>query len=270
MEKNKTYPRVLFSRSAIEEAFKELRGLVDDDPAIEFRMLSVTRGNESWYHDTFEEFLADFGGGLRSAVFDARNSQLSVSVKISNFGADPLIYSETSIEGKDRSKIQRLSNVFDNYSESCKIPEPETDPSPKPKIFIGHGQSPLWRDLKDHLTDLHGYEVVSYETGARAGHSIRDVITELLDESSFAILVMTAEDELPDGSLRARQNVIHEIGLFQGRLGFTKAVALKEDGAEEFSNIHGVQQIRFSQGNIRETFGDVLATLRREFGKNSS
>jgi hypothetical protein len=38
-----------------------------------------------------------------------------------------------------------------------------------------------------------------------------------------------------------------------------------EAGAKEFSNIQGIHQIRFSKGNIREAYGDVLATLRREF-----
>ncbi len=77
---------------------------------------------------------------------------------------------------------------------------------------------------------------------------------------------MTGEDTMEDGTIRARQNVIHEIGLFQGRLGFTKAVVLKEEGTEEFSNLYGVHQIRYSKGNIKETFGDVLAVLKREFG----
>ena len=65
-----------------------------------------------------------------------------------------------------------------------------------------------------------------------------------------------------------RQNVVHEAGLLQGRLGFNRAIALVEDGIEAFSNIDGVQQIRFERGNIRSTFGDVLATLKREFGNN--
>jgi predicted nucleotide-binding protein len=91
-------------------------------------------------------------------------------------------------------------------------------------------------------------------------------VAEMLEISSFAILVMTGEDQQSDGSMRARQNVIHEIGLFQGKLGFSKAIVLKEDGTEEFSNINGVHQIRYSRGNIKETFGDVLAVLRREFG----
>jgi predicted nucleotide-binding protein len=77
---------------------------------------------------------------------------------------------------------------------------------------------------------------------------------------------MTAEDETVEGEFRARQNVVHEIGLFQGKLGFSRAIVLVEDGVELFSNLQGVQQIRYSKGNIRETYGDVLATLRREFG----
>jgi predicted nucleotide-binding protein len=48
---------------------------------------------------------------------------------------------------------------------------------------------------------------------------------------------MTGEDEDADGKLNARPNVIHEIGLFQGRLGFNKAIVLLENDTEEFSNI---------------------------------
>ena len=77
---------------------------------------------------------------------------------------------------------------------------------------------------------------------------------------------MTGEDETADGRILARQNVVHEAGLFQGTLGFNKAIVLLEQGTEEFSNIGGIQQIRFSKGNIKEAFGDVLAVLRCEFG----
>lgn len=36
----------------------------------------------------------------------------------------------------------------------------------------------------------------------------------LLDQASFAFLVLTAEDERTDGTLHARENVVHEVGLF--------------------------------------------------------
>ena len=81
---------------------------------------------------------------------------------------------------------------------------------------------------------------------------------------------MTGEDKTEDGGIRARQNVVHELGLFQGKLGFTKAIVLLEDGTEEFSNIHGINQIRYGKGNIKKTFGEVLATLKREFGRKNS
>jgi predicted nucleotide-binding protein len=88
----------------------------------------------------------------------------------------------------------------------------------------------------------------------------------MLKASSVALLVMTGEDETNEGKLRARENVVHETGLFQGRLGFSRAVVLLEQGTEEFSNIHGIEQIRFAKGNIKEAFGDVLAFLEREIG----
>ena len=86
----------------------------------------------------------------------------------------------------------------------------------------------------------------------------------MLDEAAVALLVMTAEDEQRDGSVRARMNVIHEAGLFQGKLGFTKAIIVLEEGCDEFSNIQGLGQIRFPTGNIRAAFEEIRLVLERE------
>jgi hypothetical protein len=59
-------------------------------------------------------------------------------------------------------------------------------------------------------------------------------------------------------------NVIHEAGLFQGRFGFEKAIVVLEDGCEDFSNIHGVGQIRFPQGNVAAAFEEIRQVLERE------
>jgi len=40
---------------------------------------------------------------------------------------------------------------------------------------------------------------------------------------------------------------------------------LIEDGVKEFSNILGINQIRFPRSAICQTFGDVLAVINREF-----
>jgi predicted nucleotide-binding protein len=75
---------------------------------------------------------------------------------------------------------------------------------------------------------------------------------------------MTAEDELADGKIQARTNVVHEAGLFQGRLGFSRAIILLEEGCDEFSNIQGLGQIRFPKGNIKAVFEEIRLVLERE------
>lgn len=174
------------------------------------------------------------------------------------------------VRGKDRHDVETVIEVFEENAESSKLPSLPDPPPPPPTIFIGHGRSPLWRELKDHLQDQHGFEVIAYEVGARSGHAIRDILAEMLDKGDFAILVMTGEDSTADDRLMPRLNVVHELELFQGHLGFSKAIVLLEQGTQEFSNIHGTHQIRFAKENIKETFGDVLATLRREFPDQSN
>ena len=86
----------------------------------------------------------------------------------------------------------------------------------------------------------------------------------MLDAAALALVIMTAEDETAEGLMQARMNVIHEVGLFQGRLGFTKAFVLVEEGCQMFSNIQGLGQIRFPTGNIAACFEEVRRVLERE------
>lgn len=131
-------------------------------------------------------------------------------------------------------------------------------------VFIGHGHSPIWRELKDFIEDRLHLPVDEFNSVPVAGVATATRLNELLDAAAFAFIIMTAEDEQLDGKLRARENVVHEVGLFQGRLGFTRAIVLLEDGCEEFSNIHGLGQIRFPRGNISAKFEDIRAVLERE------
>lgn len=89
-------------------------------------------------------------------------------------------------------------------------------------------------------------------------------LSEMLDAAAIAFMILTGEDEQADGKRHARMNAVHEAGLFQGRLGFTRAIVLLEEGCEEFSNIEGLGQIRFPKGNIKAVFDDVRRVLERE------
>jgi predicted nucleotide-binding protein len=57
---------------------------------------------------------------------------------------------------------------------------------------------------------------VEFNSESAAGLTTVERLSNMLDQASFAFLVMTAEDERADGTKHARENVIHELGLFQG------------------------------------------------------
>jgi predicted nucleotide-binding protein len=138
-----------------------------------------------------------------------------------------------------------------------------TDATPN-RVFVGHGRSPEWLKLKTLLTDRLGLDYEEFNREPAAGYSTKERLLEMLNSSSFAFLVMTGEDLGADGSAHARENVIHEVGLFQGRYGFERAIVLLEEGCAEFSNIHGLIQIRFPQGQILAQSEEIRRVLERE------
>lgn len=262
MEKEKRYRYVKFSPEAIQKACSKLESFADEKQLKKINTEFVAHfKDENWSHDTESEFFADYTKDIEYAHY-RKSIDYGVFRLFLFFGKS---YTNISVTAPKRSQIEEVHQVFAEYAPRCVIPKDVDLKAQKPIIFIGHGQSTQWRDLKDHLQDKHNYPIEAYEIGARAGHAIRDILEKMLDKSSFAILVMTGEDKDEKGNLHARDNVIHELGLFQGKLGFPKAIVLLEEETQEFSNIHGMQQIRYSKGNIKETFGEILATLKREF-----
>lgn len=111
-------------------------------------------------------------------------------------------------------------------------------------VFIGHGRSSAWRELKDFIEDRLGLQTDEFNRMPVAGVSNTKRLEEMLNSAAMAFLVMTGEDEQHDGKSHARLNVVHEAGLFQGRLGFERAIVLLEKECEAFSNIDGLGQLR--------------------------
>jgi predicted nucleotide-binding protein len=131
-------------------------------------------------------------------------------------------------------------------------------------VFIGHGRSTVWRDLKDFISERLKLPYDEFNRVPVAGVTNIARLSQMLDSAALALIVMTAEDEALSGGFQARMNVIHEAGLFQGRLGFSKAIILLEEGCAEFSNIQGLGQIRFPAGNVKHAFEEIREVLERE------
>jgi predicted nucleotide-binding protein len=163
-----------------------------------------------------------------------------------------------------------LTSHPDFYTQRPKsIPSEPSQAAPKEavrhdKIFLGHGRSLLWTRVERWLDKDKGVAVQAWEAESHAGEHVIQVLQSLLDSSTFAVLVVTGEDATANGTIRARQNVIHEIGLFQGKLGFKKVALLEQDATESFSNIDGLQTIRFPDERIEAAFPELERMLKRE------
>jgi len=157
------------------------------------------------------------------------------------------------------TRLLRLERLISTLHESER-----TSAVPGSRVFIGHGRSPVWRELKDFLSDRLALPWEEFNRESTAGIATTERLTEMLKSAVFAFLIMTAEDEHADETLHARENVIHEVGLFHGKLGLRRAIILLEEGCSVFSNIHGLTYISFPRGRISAAFEDIRRVLERE------
>lgn len=168
--------------------------------------------------------------------------------------------------GSSFHQIGELGNIAEaasNYLRQ-KFAQVKTGILADGTVFIGHGRSADWQTLSAFLCDRLKLKWDEFNREPTAGLSIKERLESTLDQANFAFLIMTAEDQHMDDTLHARENVIHEIGLFQGRLGFNRAIILLEEGCNEFSNVHGIGQLRYPKGYITATFEEIRRVLERE------
>lgn len=193
----------------------------------------------------------------------------SVLMKVYGAKADQLNYFPGP--GRDDSElsrkvrlVRRLDQLEKLISELQGLPQASLLPSSDKKIFIGHGKSLLWLKLKEFITERLALPCEEFNSEPTPGIHTTERLEAMLSQARMAFLVMTAEEKHADGTLHARPNVIHEVGLFQARLGSRRAIVVIEDGCAEFSNLSGLTTIPFPAGDIAARFEDVRRVLERE------
>ena len=163
-----------------------------------------------------------------------------------------------------RSDIERIKPASKTAASApAASPSPSQTPA-APKVFIGHGHSSEWRKLSMFLHNDHDLSVIEFNSSSAVGISTPDHLQDMLNHAHFAFLILTGEDEQTTGELNPRLNVVHEAGLFQGRLGFRKAILLLEEGCQDFSNVRGLTHIPFPKGKIETQFHEATRVLKRE------
>jgi sugar/nucleoside kinase (ribokinase family) len=137
-------------------------------------------------------------------------------------------------------------------------------------VFIAHGTNPEWLAVQRFIEEQFELPVYSFESSSWSGRQVAEALSDYMDRCSLAICVLTADDFTGDGRRFARQNVIHEVGLFQGRHGFDRVLVLAEDGCEFVPPTAKPYTISFPSHGIERTFywlAEMIRLLSRELSE---
>lgn len=131
-------------------------------------------------------------------------------------------------------------------------------------VFIAHGANSEWLAVQRFIEERFNLPVYSFESSSWGGRQVTDALANYLEKCSFAICVLTAEDFTGDGRKLARQNVVHEVGLFQGRHGFDRVMVLAEEGCNFVPQATNPYTISFPHNGINQTFYRLAEMIRSQ------
>lgn len=122
------------------------------------------------------------------------------------------------------------------------------------KIFIVHGHNDKMKLSVARSTEKLGLEPIILHEQPNLGRTIIEKFQEYADVG-FAIILLSPDDfghpknKPSEGKLRARQNVILELGYFLGKLGRRRVMALylQEENFEMPSDFSGVLYVAFDE-----------------------
>ena len=135
--------------------------------------------------------------------------------------------------------------------------------SPRPRrVFISHGRNEAWRKVQEYIEKTIEIPTLQLTQEANRGRIILQNLIEESDNCAYAVIIMTGDDTTTDEQTRARENVLHEIGYFQGKYGASKVCLLHEVGVNIPTNIQGVAYIPFPKEGIEAALGGLTRELK--------
>ncbi|WP_199350886.1 TIR domain-containing protein [Haliangium ochraceum] len=112
------------------------------------------------------------------------------------------------------------------------------------KVFVVHGHDKGVRESVARFLEKLGFDAVILNERPDQGATIIEKFERESKGVCFAIVLLTPDDVGgrigDDSQLRARQNVIFELGFFVGKLGRGRVALLRKGDVEMLSDYHGV------------------------------
>lgn len=234
-----------------EDLYKDLRReFMEEHPEVVRRLPTVVRTHRD---------LTDFWTFIKnlSPSYDGRRLFLREAF-------EPLLaYLEGTEEAPERdatpderAQLTRQPDYQPSADQPPQRPAPspvaKTQPSSSDRVFVVHGHNKGPREAVARLLSTIGLTPVILEEQPNSGRTIIEKLEENTDVAA-AVVVLTPEDEArrfgsaDPYTLRARQNVIAELGFFIGLLGRKHVVAIVVDKVERPSDVDGVLYVSFDE-----------------------
>jgi predicted nucleotide-binding protein len=138
------------------------------------------------------------------------------------------------------------------------------------RVFITHGRNPEWMEVQRYIESTIKIPTVELSQAVSLGRTIIEKLEQESDNCGYAVIVMSGDDTGEDGSIRVRENVMHEVGWFQAKYGRGRVCLLHEDGVSIPSNISGLAYIPYPKGRIKAAFADFRDEIEAVYGKTAS
>lgn len=169
-------------------------------------------------------------------------------------------YSRGQMQGLARD----INQIFEIRANSDLAP-PAVEARPR-RVFITHGNTNEWTKVQPFIEKDVGLATIELAQEYNGGQTIIEKLIANADKCDSAVIVWTGDDVDGAGVPRARENVMHEIGFFQGRYGRGRVILLHEDSVNVPSNLFGLVYSAFPKGTVSACLHLLHRELKQIYG----
>lgn len=203
------------------------------------------------------------GAGI--ALEDEKAIQYGIQLKFSN-GALVNVFDsgKVSVQGKEQDHVNEILGQAPR-SVPTSVPVAVAG-RPNKNVFVVYGHDTQARTQLEAMLRRWGLEPLILDQLPSEGQTIIEKLESYTAEVNFAVVLATPDDEghrvghADERALRARQNVVLELGMLLAKLGRRRvAILLKQqENMERPSDIQGLIYIPFKD-NLEKEAGLLLA-----------
>ncbi len=137
------------------------------------------------------------------------------------------ISSTSAPSSTEQNSNQQISGLKNSILSSRVV-----QPKSSSRVFIVHGHDNEAKETVARYIENLGLKVVILNEQANRGKTIIEKFESFAEDAAFAVVLLTPDDlgspksDPQNTKFRARQNVIYELGFFNGKLGRNRVCAL--------------------------------------------